>query len=360
VSRVEKQCDVWLTPIFLAMSGRHISGTEHEGVVRVGGVGCRVSPNDVVNALGLSKAKDLQDGRCLVHHLPGGFHLDGVAVANPVGREGKMLRAPAWLVDADSSRVSDILCQLTSLGLRVEQIVLGGLASAAAVTSSDERQEGVLVLDFGAGLIDYALYHRGFPVSAGTVAAGGDHVTRDLAVAFRLSMKEAEVVKRLFGRADIRASRDDQVWLTDTRGVGARPASRLAVEQVVAARVQESLNLVRRKLGPLHVAAEIRAGVVITGGLSALPGAVEVAERIFDAPARLGAPDQSVGPQLQDPGFSTVVGTLLEGMRLQLTHPRVPSPPLARRFLRAADYVLRPGDDACTLPPRDLARSYRD
>jgi cell division protein FtsA len=358
VAKAEAAADVWLDRIFLSLSGRHVGGCRHEGLVRVGGVDGRVSEEDLANATALSRARTLPKGRCLIHHVPGEWNLDGKRLRDAAGLSGELLRRGSWIVDADAARVSDILHQTSSLGLQVQQVVLAGLASAAAVTTPEERVAGVLVLDLGAGTTDYALYRNGFAVRAGVVGVGGDHVTKDLSVALRLSIAEAESVKRLFGRAQCLARRDDKVWLSDERGVGGRRAGRLGIEQVVTARVREILSIVRQQLGTDYAPEELRAGVVITGGLSALPGVLPAAASVFGADVRAGLPSEWLGQHLAEPGYSTVSGALLEGCRLQLQTPFAPPAPLHIRLLQAMDYILRPGDPRAALP--ELRRTTTD
>jgi cell division protein FtsA len=59
------------------------------------------------------------------------------------------------------------------------------------------------------------------------------------------------------------------------------------------------------------------AGVVLTGGASKVEGAVELAERIFKMPVRVGAPHHITGLTniVNNPIYATGVGLLLYGMQ---------------------------------------------
>ena len=58
-------------------------------------------------------------------------------------------------------------------------------------------------------------------------------------------------------------------------------------------------------------------GVVLTGGGSLLEGMVEIAERIFDLPARIGKPSGVGGliDVINSPVYSTAVGLIIYGYR---------------------------------------------
>ena len=61
----------------------------------------------------------------------------------------------------------------------------------------------------------------------------------------------------------------------------------------------------------------ISAGIVLTGGASNVAGAVEMAEKIFHAPVRLGTPQNVMGliDVRENPSYATGVGLLLHGVK---------------------------------------------
>ena len=79
--------------------------------------------------------------------------------------------------------------------------MLSSLASGHMVTTAEERQNGVLAIDIGAGTTDYVLYRDGVPHTTGVVPVGGTHLTNDLSIGLRLTEGQAEKLKLRFGRA---------------------------------------------------------------------------------------------------------------------------------------------------------------
>ena len=61
------------------------------------------------------------------------------------------------------------------------------------------------------------------------------------------------------------------------------------------------------------------AGVVLTGGGAMLPGAVDLAEEIFQMPVKLGLPQriESVSDEVKKPNHATGVGLILYGLENQ-------------------------------------------
>jgi cell division protein FtsA len=186
------------------------------------------------------------------------------------------------------------------------------------VTTPEERQHGVLVLDVGAGTTDYVLYRDGSPHITGVLPVGGSHLTNDLGIGLRLTESQAEKLKLRFGRALAQPrDRGDKVWLDGNYAVGDRQFPRHAIEQVTAARTAELFEVVRKKLGEAFAPETCAAGVVITGGTAKLPGIAECAAQAFGAPARLGEAPSWVAENLRDPGYHTALGLLYYGVAVQ-------------------------------------------
>ena len=63
----------------------------------------------------------------------------------------------------------------------------------------------------------------------------------------------------------------------------------------------------------------LAAGVVLTGGTSKMEGVIDLAEEIFHAPVRIGAPHNVNGLAdiVRNPIYSTGVGLLLYGLKQQ-------------------------------------------
>ena len=76
------------------------------------------------------------------------------------------------------------------------------------------------------------------------------------------------------------------------------------------------------------MAAYIDSGVILTGGSANLEGIVELAERIFELPVRIGRPGQIQNGQLrgmremiEHPEYATCVGLVLHGARAVSVKP---------------------------------------
>jgi cell division protein FtsA len=85
--------------------------------------------------------------------------------------------------------------------------------------------------------------------------------------------------------------------------------------EVVEPRYEELFSLIQAELRRSGFEEQIPAGIVLTGGSSKMEGAVDLAEEVFHAPVRLGAPQGISGlvEVVRNPIHSTGVGLLLFG-----------------------------------------------
>ena len=93
--------------------------------------------------------------------------------------------------------------------------------------------------------------------------------------------------------------------------------------QIVQARVEETLELVRNHLEASGFAKMAGRRVVLTGGGSQLEGVRDLAELVLDKQVRLGRPRMIRGlpDSLSGPAFATAVGLLRYGLREHVAKP---------------------------------------
>lgn len=308
---------------FLALTGGHVQGFPSEASLAVSSPDNMVSAREVSQLRQLALAKELPEGRTLLQSLRRPFRLDGRMIRNsPEHLAGRRLELGYWLMHGDQHLISTAMHMVTSSNTPVVEMVPSSLCSGRVVTSRREREDGVLVLDIGAGTTDYVLYRYGAPYVAGVVAVGGDHLSSDLTTGLRLSVGQGDRVKLRHGRATVQCrDKAQRVWLDGDGAIGDRQLPLVSIERILELRVRELFEVVHQSLGEDFSPEHCAAGVVLTGGTSKLPGIADVAAEVFQAPAQLGKVSaelpETLQDQLREPGYHTALGLLLEGVELQ-------------------------------------------
>ncbi|MGA2691235.1 MAG: cell division protein FtsA [Opitutaceae bacterium] len=315
----ERDANERIDYVYLAQTGGHLEGFYNEASLNVKAADNMIEMDDIRTVCDLAKAKELPLGRMVVHNIRRPFRVDGRLVpTSPENLVGQRLEVGYWTVHGQEQRLADNIHVIRGFNLEVRELVLSSLASGHMVTSMEERQNGVLAIDIGAGTTDYVLYRNGAPHTTGVVAVGGGHFTNDISIGLRLTECQAEKLKLRFGRAQVQArDKGEKVWLDGNYSIGDRQFPRHAIESITAARARELLEVVRKKLGQGFAPESCAGGVVLTGGGAKLPGIAECAANVFGTSARLGEAPSWVNENLRDPGYHTALGILYYGVSVQ-------------------------------------------
>ena len=312
----ERDANEHIDQVYLAQTGAHLEGFYNEASLNVKAADNMIEKDDIRTVCDLAKAKDLPLGRVVVHHIRRPFRVDGRLVpTSPENLVGQKLEVGYWTVHGQEQRLADNIHVIRGFNLEVSELVLSSLASGHMVTSLEERQNGVLAIDVGAGTTDFVLYRNGAPHTTGVVAVGGAHLTNDISIGLRLTTEQAEKLKLRYGRAVVQArDKGEKVWLDGNFSIGDRQFPRQAIEQITAARAWELLEVVKKKLGNSFAPETCAGGVVLTGGAAKLPALAICAAKVFGTAARLGEAPSWVNENLRDPGYHTALGTLYYGV----------------------------------------------
>ena len=85
---------------------------------------------------------------------------------------------------------------------------------------------------------------------------------------------------------------------------------------IIQPRVNEMLSMVKDQIDKKGYLKLLGGGVVLTGGASLVPGTIELAQEVFDLPARIGYPMKLGGlvEEYFNPIYATGIGLVLYGV----------------------------------------------
>lgn len=323
VEKAQRTSGLEITSALVSMAGANVSSVNSRGVVGVnGGV---IDEDDVARALESAQAVAIPHNREIIHVIQRGFIVDGQdGIRTPVGMHGYRLEVEAHIITAAASTVENLRQCVQAAGVEVSQFVLNPLASAEVVLSETERQMGVVVCDIGGGTTDLAIYIDGDIWHTMVLAVGGNHITSDIAHGLRLSIPQAEEIKKNHGYAIELEINDEETFSVRTFGEDLPvQVSRKELAHIIEARVEEIFELVLQEIKRSGYDGLLPAGMVLTGGSSLLPGMRNLASQVMGLPVRLARPENLVGltDQLNSPAYSTSVGLLYWALLMSETMP---------------------------------------
>jgi cell division protein FtsA len=321
VSEAELMAGVEVSSVFSGIAGGHIKGMNSHGVIAISR-GREVTQSDVERVIDAAKAVSIPLDREVIHVLPQQFIIDGQdGIKEPVGMSGVRLEVEIHIVTGAVTSAQNIIKCVNRAGFEVEDIVLEPLAAAYAVLTEDEKDLGIVLVDIGGGTTDIAIFIDGSIWHTGVLSIGGDNVTKDISVGLRTPIVEAEKIKIDHGACMSSLVKDDEsITIPSVGERKERTLPRQVLAEIIEPRMEEIFSLINQEIRMTGYENLVTSGIVLTGGASMLEGTVELAERVFDLPVRIGTPHGVSGlvDVVNSPLYSTGVGLVTYGMMHKL------------------------------------------
>ncbi len=258
------------------------------------------------------------EGCELIHCLPTNYRLDeGEEVKDPRNIFGETLSVNIMLGLVPDIQYRNIATVIENAHLEIAGKAFSSYASGLSCLVDDERELGATVIDMGGGTTSIASFYHGFPIYFGALPVGGNNVTNDIAYGLTTSFAHAERLKTLHGCAFL--TMQDKEETINVYPVGEEDDScikqipRAELISIITPRIEETFEMVGRKLGEVGLGDVTSHRVVLTGGASQLPGVREIASMVLDKQVRVGRPKNilNLPDNLYNPSFSTCIGLLL-------------------------------------------------
>ena len=325
VHKAEKTSGYEIGRAFVSLAGGHIESINSKGAVGIPN-SRGVQPYDLERAMEAARAVTLPHGREVLHVIPRNYNLDGqTGLRSPLGMYGFRLEVEAHIVTASTQSVKTLEKCVEDAGVLVDRFILNPLAAGDIVLTPEERDAGVMVVDIGGGTTDLAIFIDGAVWHTAVLAVGGQHITNDIAYGLHLPTELAESVKLTHGHADPKAVSPLEAFPIQPFGEELpSKVQRADLAHIIHMRVAEIFELVLKEAKRSGYDGLLKAGIVLTGGSSLLPGIKTVAAEVLQMPVRLAQPEHVTGmaEALKNPAYSTSVGLLKLGLIMDLEDAR--------------------------------------
>ncbi|REJ78005.1 MAG: cell division protein FtsA [Acidobacteria bacterium] len=322
VEEAERVSGIEIDSATVNLSGEHLQGESKSGVVAVAGAGREISEDDVQRAIESASAMQLPAGWEIVDRLPQEFIIDGQdGITEPIGMRGSRLEALVHVVSSPSAASQNIIKAVHNAGIQIEQMILEPLAASTGTLTDDDTEYGCALVNMGSEITSMMIFGRGAVQHTAVFPFGGMQFTKDIATGLRVSIADAEKIKRVTGCvAGFLLSDDERKEVIEITPVGrseTRELSKEILTDILQPRAVELLQYIAQEVA--NSGQQISSGVILTGGTASIRGIVEVAEQVFDAPTRVGYPREDLLEGLLDglhsPEWAAAIGLALTSMR---------------------------------------------
>ncbi len=296
----------------ISINGAQILSTRTEGMIAVGAMEHEINSNDIARVQDVALQGRIPANQEVLSIVPLQFVLDGQGgIKDPLGMTGSRLEMQANVVSTMTPNYDNLRKVMDTLNVTAEQIVPSVVAAARAVLTERQMENGVAVVDIGAATTGVAIYEENDLQYVGVVPVGSNNITNDLAVLLAVDTEVAEEIKRRFATGDFIEEADSPVVIR-WRGKELH-FERDQIDEVVQARMDEILDLVRRELKKAHYEQRLPEGIVLTGGGARMRDIDKFVRATLGMSVKVGAPSglTGVADAVEKPEYAAAVGLML-------------------------------------------------
>ena len=333
--------------VYFLVNGMHVSSRFGEGTVLNYNEDKKITAAHVQKAIESAKNLAVSTDLVNIQVYDSSFLLDGTKrTFNPIGALAEKLTAVIHIVFADKKRIDMAQTILRELGFESGYPVFVPLADAYGVPTQDERSQGTLIFDYGAGVCSYVLLYKEGVLLSGSIPVGVNNVANDLAVALELPYEFCQKFLRESKLETLRGEGKNYVEYKVSSG-GSEKIRRIPLdsfEKVIDLRQRETFNLLKNELERTGTFTYLRNGVVMTGGGSMIESAPATMANVMNVPVRCGETMNVTGAlsafRSPMPCYSAILGLIKHAAALEEDSPSSGSG-LGRTMVHATDQFLQ-------------------
>ena len=309
---------------------------------------------------------DIPAGEIVLEAIPQSYDIDD-SIGNPPdsveGMPGKYIEAKYRLILGKASADRNKRDVVEKCGMKVMRTVLSPIGSAIATLNDNELENGVAMLDIGAGTTDVVVVKDGIVRMVGVIPFAGNTITSDIRYHTCLTTDVAEIIKMKYGNCiDEGFTENKKLVVQGVGGGETKDVSLDFLQQIVEARVSEILEAAYYLIEKSGYINKIPTGLVITGGTAYMEHIKELARAITGLRVRLANAQGNISESSRQSCFDTtacsIIGALIDSFDNESELERGQA--ASRNAKPQQDTNMFDGQKITTLTRREKARLEKE
>lgn len=307
LSEIEKMSGIDVKSAAVSINGEIIT-TRVDGMIAVGGLEHEINEGDLARVEDLAKQGRLPANNEELILAPLAYKLDDHGgIKTPLGMTGARLEMIANVITTSKQSVATTRQVLESVNLMPEILLPTPVAAARAVTTQEQCENGVAVIDMGAETTGIAIFEESDLQYVGVIPMGSKNLTKDLAKWLGINMAQAEDLKQRFASVQETPREGEVVMKWDGQDMR---FSRAEIDEIVRAHLDRLLAEVVKELKRARYLHRLPEGIVLTGGGVKIKGIEKYIHDVLNTAVKIGAPSglNGVGTEVCKPEYAAAVG----------------------------------------------------
>lgn len=319
ISALERYLNLKVRRVYGGISGQKITNRQVTGY--------RMTDNGevtqaIINSLsGEVKRHSGGPGEKIYHIVAEEFIVDGErGVNNPVGMAGRRVDGTFRVISAPESYEQNLRRSIEKGGYELADAFINPYVQGMGFLSKDEKEAGVILLDFGAGTTGISLYFENKLRLAVELPFGGNVISNDIREGCNIIPRHAEIVKIQCGYAFSELVPENKfAQIPEVEGWHAKEISFRNLSGIIQARLEEIIEGINYQLDSTKLLNKLGAGIVIAGGGSNMRGIDKLVSYMTGLDVRYGKPVVPLEQLLSNEQFmnaqsANLIGLLINGL----------------------------------------------
>lgn len=261
-----------------------------------------------------------EPGEEIISYQPQEFYIDQKVPINnkPIGMMGNRLEASWHVITGNASSTNGISMSVKLAGLELLDFDLEPLASAQAVLTEEQLEEGVCLIDIGGGTTDVAIFTNGIIRHTAIFPFAGEYITQMIQNKMKLKYDTAKKLKENINATSAmfqHIPENKMMTISNLAGLPPVTIQQRYYCRLINACLEQIFNLVKNEILTSHYKNKLNAGIVITGGGAMIPHLKNFVEQHTGLHTQVGYPVSKLS-NLQDkayaqPTYATSIGLAL-------------------------------------------------
>lgn len=210
-----------------------------------------------------------------------------------IGITGNTLEGNFKIFIGPKKQSDNIDLAINEIGIAIAKKYFIPAISARAILSEEETENGVALIDFGAGATSVTIYRDKLLRYYASIPFGGKIITSDIKSECNINERLAENIKLAYGACmpeKLQNLNEKILQIENENGVPTRQLPIKYLSEVVTSRVREIIDAILYKIQESGYADMLRNGIVLTGGGSNLLNCSNFIKEISGYNVRIGYP----------------------------------------------------------------------
>ncbi len=272
VQQVETKTSIKVKKAFIGVGGIGLGSTTVTSSLITSRADAEITSLDL-EKLHAQCEKDIPNAsianRRIIYAIPLQYKIDNaVALGKPEGMKGNRIELKMLFITCLDHHVADLVQAVNEADIEVEDIMAAPVAAGFVTLAKTQKIAGCVLANIGAETVSIAVFENSIPTSLEVFPIGSTDITNDIALGLKVPLEEAEQIK------------------VGTITGSSYPRKKL--EEIITARLSDIFELIEAHLKKIGRNGLLPAGIVITGGGSALNSIDIVARASLRLPSRVG------------------------------------------------------------------------